>query len=428
MTDERPLDEQLAAREDGGVLWLTLNRPEAANAVTPDQRDRLIELLDDASGRLEVRAVVIGATGRHFCTGADLRHSRPGPERPEGVPERVIGDVSRMIAQGAQRLITAVIDCEKPVIGAINGTAAGIGAHLALACDLIVASEDARFIEVFVRRGLVPDGAGAWLLPRRVGLQKAKEMMFFGDAVSAADAERIGLVNRVVPHDEVEKVAGEWAARLAAGPTRSIALTKALLNRSLDSDRTQALREEALAQELNMQTRDANEGVDAFVERRDPDYQGWKGTAGQPAAARNAARPPTTVGTNTVPSGPTVVPTLNTPEPGMGSRSSSSPSRASSTTSSRPRPFAWTVANTLSPAVWVAMPRLARSSRRHTTSARAPSSRTATTGMPLPPAGMMSPSGDSDGLPPDAPPIPTSQTEAPVAASTAWSESWLSVT
>jgi 2-(1,2-epoxy-1,2-dihydrophenyl)acetyl-CoA isomerase len=275
MTDERTLDEQLTVREDGGVLWLTLNRPEAANAVTPDQRDRLIELLDDASGRLEVRAIVIGATGRHFCTGADLRHSRPGPERPEGVPERVIGDVSRMIEKGAQRLITAVVDCEKPVIGAINGTAAGIGAHLALACDLVVAAEEARFIEVFVRRGLVPDGAGAWLLPRRIGLQKAKEMMFFGDAVPAAEAERLGLVNRVVPADEVDKVAGEWAARLAAGPTRSIGLTKALLNRSLDSDRAQAFREEAMAQELNMQTHDANEGVDAFVERRDPDYQGW---------------------------------------------------------------------------------------------------------------------------------------------------------
>jgi 2-(1,2-epoxy-1,2-dihydrophenyl)acetyl-CoA isomerase len=275
MTDERPLDEQLIAREDGGVLWLTLNRPEAANAVTPDQRDRLIELLDDASGRLEVRAVVITATGKHFCTGADLRHSRPGPVRPEGVPDLVIGDVSRMIEKGAQRLITAVVDCEKPVIGAVNGTAAGIGAHLALACDLIVAAEEARFIEVFVRRGLVPDGAGAWLLPRRVGLQKAKEMMFFGDAVPAAEAERLGLVNRVVPADEVEKVAGEWAARLAAGPTRSIGLTKALLNRSLDSDRATAFREEALAQELNMQTRDANEGVDAFKERRDPDYQGW---------------------------------------------------------------------------------------------------------------------------------------------------------
>jgi 2-(1,2-epoxy-1,2-dihydrophenyl)acetyl-CoA isomerase len=275
MTDERPLDEQLTAREDGGVLWLTLNRPEAANAVTPDQRDRLIELLEDASSRLEVRAVVITATGKHFCTGADLRQSRPGPVRPEGVPELVIGDVARMILGGAQRLITAVVDCEKPVIGAINGTAAGIGAHLALACDLVVAVEEARFIEVFVRRGLVPDGAGAWLLPRRIGLQKAKEMMFFGDAVSAAEAERLGLVNRVVPADELEKVAGEWAARLASGPTRSIGLTKALLNRSLDSDRATAFREEALAQELNMQTRDANEGVDAFKERRDPDYLGW---------------------------------------------------------------------------------------------------------------------------------------------------------
>jgi len=275
MTDEPPLDEQVIAREDGGVLWLTLNRPEAANAVTPDQRDRLIALLEDASGRLEVRAVVITATGKHFCTGADLRQSRPGAVRPEGVPELVIGDVARMIHAGAQRLITAVVDCEKPVIGAINGTAAGIGAHLALACDLVVAAEEARFIEIFVRRGLVPDGAGAWLLPRRIGLQKAKEMMFFGDAVSAAEAERLGLVNRVVPADEVEKVAGEWAARLASGPTRSIGLTKALLNRSLDSDRATAFREEALAQELNMQTRDANEGVDAFKERRDPDYLGW---------------------------------------------------------------------------------------------------------------------------------------------------------
>jgi 2-(1,2-epoxy-1,2-dihydrophenyl)acetyl-CoA isomerase len=275
MTDEPPLDEQVIAREDGGVLWLTLNRPEAANAVTPDQRDRLIALLEDASGRLEVRAVVITATGKHFCTGADLRNSRQGPVRPEGVPELVIGDVARMIHAGAQRLITAVVDCEKPVIGAINGTAAGIGAHLALACDLVVAAEEARFIEVFVRRGLVPDGAGAWLLPRRIGLQKAKEMMFFGDAVSAAEAEGLGLVNRVVPADEVEKVAGEWAARLASGPTRSIGLTKALLNRSLDSDRATAFREEALAQELNMQTRDAHEGVDAFKERRDPDYLGW---------------------------------------------------------------------------------------------------------------------------------------------------------
>jgi 2-(1,2-epoxy-1,2-dihydrophenyl)acetyl-CoA isomerase len=275
MTEERPLDDQLTAREDGGVLWLTLNRPEAANALTPDQRDRMIDLLADASRRVEVRAVVITATGKHFCTGADLRALRGGPARPAGVPEQVMGDVARVIQQGAQRLVTAVVDCEKPVIGAINGTAAGIGAHLALACDLVLAAEGARFIEVFVRRGLVPDGAGCWLLPRLIGLQRVKELMFFGDDLPAAEAERIGLVNRVVPEGELEKVATEWASRLASGPTRSIGLTKALLNRSLDSDRPTAFREEALAQELNMTTHDANEGVAAFVERRDPVYEGW---------------------------------------------------------------------------------------------------------------------------------------------------------
>ncbi|HEX5945550.1 MAG TPA: enoyl-CoA hydratase-related protein [Acidimicrobiales bacterium] len=275
MTDERPLDDQLTVHEDGGVLRLTLNRPEAANAVTPDQRDRLIDLLADAGARVEVRAVVITATGKHFCTGADLRHSRPGPVRPDGAPDRVVGDVSRMIAEGAQRLMTSVLDCPKPVIAAVNGTAAGIGAHLALACDLVIAAEGARFIEVFVRRGLVPDGAGAYLLPRLVGLQKAKELMFFGDAVSAEEAERLGLVNRVVPAEDLDKVAGEWADRLAVGPTRAIGLAKGLLNRSLDADRATALRDEALAQELNMTTHDANEGVDAFVERRDPIYRGW---------------------------------------------------------------------------------------------------------------------------------------------------------
>jgi 2-(1,2-epoxy-1,2-dihydrophenyl)acetyl-CoA isomerase len=274
MTDA-PLDDQLTVREDGGVLWLTLNRPEAANALTPDQRDRMTDLLVDADGRVEVRAVVITATGKHFCTGADLRASRPGPVRPDGAPERVVGDVSRMIADGAQRLVAAVLDCTKPVVAGVNGTAAGIGAHLALACDLVVAADTARFIEVFVRRGLVPDGGGCWLLPRLTGLQKAKELMFFGDALSATDAERLGLVNRVVPADEVGKLAGEWAARLAAGPTRSLGLAKGLLNRSLDSDRATAFREEALAQELNMTTHDANEGVAAFVERREPDYRGW---------------------------------------------------------------------------------------------------------------------------------------------------------
>ncbi|MER7176438.1 enoyl-CoA hydratase/isomerase family protein [Streptomyces mesophilus] len=238
------------------------------NAVTWDQRERIMALLSAASSDPTVRAVVITATGKGFCAGADLRGS------PDTGGERVAGDVARMIRQGAQRFIASVMDCEKPVIAAVNGTAAGIGAHLALACDLVLASESAKFIEVFVRRGLVPDGGGAYLLPRLIGPQRAKELMFFGDSVPAAEAERLGLVNRVVPAADLEKTARAWAERLAQGPTRAIAMTKQLVNASLDVDRTTAFAAEATAQEINMTTRDANEGVASFVERRSPSYEG----------------------------------------------------------------------------------------------------------------------------------------------------------
>ncbi|MFE2145832.1 enoyl-CoA hydratase/isomerase family protein, partial [Streptomyces sp. NPDC059456] len=227
-------EDEVLHRIEGGVSWITLNRPEAMNAVTRDQRERVIALLDEASADPAVRAVVVTATGKGFCAGADLRGAPAAPG------ERIAGDVARMIRLGAQRLITAVLDCEKPVIAAVNGTAAGIGAHLALACDLVIAAESARFIEVFVRRGLVPDGGGAYLLPRLVGPQKAKELMFFGDAVPAAEAAGLGLVNRVVPGEELEATARAWAERLAQGPTRALALTKQLVNASLDGGRAAA--------------------------------------------------------------------------------------------------------------------------------------------------------------------------------------------
>lgn len=253
---------------ENGVSWITLNRPEAMNAVTWDQRERIIALLADASADPDVRAVVITATGRGFCAGADLRGG------PAATGERVQGDVARMIRRGAQRFVAAVMDCEKPVIAAVNGTAAGIGAHLAFACDLVLAAEPAKFVEVFARRGIVPDGGGAYLLPRLIGPQRAKELMFFGDALPAAEARAMGLVNRVVPAEELEKTAREWAERLAQGPTRALALTKRLVNASLDGDRASAFAAEADAQELCMTTRDAQEGVAAFVERRTPTYEG----------------------------------------------------------------------------------------------------------------------------------------------------------
>ncbi|MFE9368248.1 enoyl-CoA hydratase/isomerase family protein [Streptomyces sp. NPDC006711] len=266
-----PLHSLVLHATDNGVSWITLNRPDAMNALTPDQRERVISLLEAAGTDPAVRAVVITATGRGFCAGADLRAASSAAASNS---ERVAGDVARVIRQGAQRLISAVLDCEKPVIAAVNGTAAGLGAHLALACDLVLAAESARFIEVFVRRGLVPDGGGAYLLARLVGPRRAKELMFFGDALTAADAERMGLVNRVVADADLAATAKEWAERLAAGPTRAIALTKHLVNASLDGDRATAFAAEAWAQEINMTTQDANEGVAAFVARRTPRYRG----------------------------------------------------------------------------------------------------------------------------------------------------------
>jgi 2-(1,2-epoxy-1,2-dihydrophenyl)acetyl-CoA isomerase len=271
------LEDQVMHKIDGGVSWITLNRPEVRNAMTGDQRERVIALLDAASRDLAIRAVVLTATGDGFCTGADLRAGRSGnpPTKPEGAPDRVVGDAARMIRQGAQRLISAVLDCEKPVIAAVNGTAAGIGAHIAFACDLVIAADTARFIEVFVRRGIAPDGGGAYLLARLVGPQKAKELIFFGDDLSAADACSIGLVNRVVERSELDAAAAEWAARLATGPTKAIGLAKWLINRSLESDRQTAFDEEAWAQELTVSTVDAGEGMRSFAERRKPEFKGF---------------------------------------------------------------------------------------------------------------------------------------------------------
>jgi 2-(1,2-epoxy-1,2-dihydrophenyl)acetyl-CoA isomerase len=259
-----------------GVVWITLNRPEAGNAITTPMREQIISWLEEASADLGVRVVVLTGTGeKGFCTGADLRAPVAELPRPEGAPARAAGEAARMIRTGWQRLIAAVLDCEKPVIAAVNATAAGGGMHLALACDLVLAAEEAKFIEVFVRRGIAPDAGGAYLLPRLIGPQRAKELFFFGDDLPAGEAERLGLVNRVVPRDRLVDLAGEWAARLATGPTRAIGIAKHLTNQSLESDRATALWDEAVAQELVTGTEDCREGLVAFAERRAPVFRGW---------------------------------------------------------------------------------------------------------------------------------------------------------
>ncbi len=264
----------LVSRREG-VLTLTLNRPQAHNAITPDQRNFLVDEFARAGEDLAVRSVILTAEGKGFCTGADLRANRPQQVRPDGAPDRAIMEVARGIKTGAQNLISAILDCEKPVIAAVNGTAAGMGVHMAVACDLVIAAEGVRFIEVFVRRGLVPDAGGVYLLPRLIGPQKAKELMFFGDDVSATDAAAMGLVNRVVPPDELMPTARAWAERLAAQPTKSLTMSKLLVNRSFETSRRTMFEMEAWAQEILMAGQDAEEGVNAFKERRDPDWKGW---------------------------------------------------------------------------------------------------------------------------------------------------------
>ncbi len=276
-TTADPIGDDLTRLIEDGVCWITLNRPDAGNALTQHMRDQVAAWVRDASGDLFVRVVVITAAGdKAFCSGADLRGGRlAARSRPDDAPDSVVGEGSRMIRDGWQALVTAILDCEKPVIAGVNGTAAGGGMHLALACDLVVMAEEAKFVEVFIRRGIAPDAGGAWILSRLVGIQKAKELFFFGDDVPAAEAYRIGLVNRLVPRAELRATLVEMADRLAKAPTKAIWIAKWLTNRALDVDRATSLYDEALGQEIVTHTVDSQEGIASFVERREADFKGW---------------------------------------------------------------------------------------------------------------------------------------------------------
>jgi 2-(1,2-epoxy-1,2-dihydrophenyl)acetyl-CoA isomerase len=252
------------------VCRITIDRQDVGNSLSPLARDALTAAFDNASDDQSVRAVLLRATGdRHFCSGAGL-----GPDSAHPPSDKRPGDIARMLQKGWQRLVCAVLDCDKPVVAAVKGAAAGAGASLVLACDLVVMSTEAKLVEAFVHRGILPDSGAIHLLTRIVGLRKATELLMLGEPVDAATCERLSLVNRVVAPGETDAVAEELAGRLAVGPTVMLALTKRLLSVSSESGRDRAFEQEAWAQEVVSRTADLQEGLKSFAERRPPNFQG----------------------------------------------------------------------------------------------------------------------------------------------------------
>jgi 2-(1,2-epoxy-1,2-dihydrophenyl)acetyl-CoA isomerase len=255
-----------------GVCRITIDRTNVGNSLSPLARDALTEAFQRAGDDPAVRAVLLGATGqRHFCAGAGLP-AGSAPQPP--VADKRSGDVARMLQNGWQRLVSSILDCDKPVVAAVKGTAAGAGISLVLACDLVVMSTEAKLVAAFVHRGVLPDSGAIHLLTRIVGLRKATELLMLGEPVDAATCERLGLVNRVVAPDVIDAVADELVGRLAAGPTVMLAHTKRLLLVSSESGRDRAFEQEAWAQEAVSRTTDLQEGLQSFAERREPRFLG----------------------------------------------------------------------------------------------------------------------------------------------------------
>lgn len=269
-------EQELTADLTDGVLWLTINRPDASNSIPFYVRDRLIEHFRDAHTDLAVRCIVLTAAGeRHFCTGSDLRVRPPMPAKPEGAPEFVAGSAVNMMRTGFQQLMERMQDCQKPIIVALNGTAAGGGAMLTLAADLVIAAESAKIVDVFGKQALIPDGGFLYLLPRIVGTHKAAQIVFLGDVISATEAADLGIVNRVVPLEQLHDAALEWATRIAAKPTKVLGWAKKLLHDATEIPRTATLENEAVFIELNQGTEDGKERMAAMMEKRDPVWRGW---------------------------------------------------------------------------------------------------------------------------------------------------------
>ena len=251
------------------VLRLTLDRPEKRNAVDDTMMVGLVDAIDAAGRDEAVRAIVLSGKGEHFCGGADIvARNAPGGQRPR------VGSVQRRVRSLAHRLIPLVVQTQTPVVCRVQGWAAGIGFQLAAAADFTVAAADARFWEPFVERGFTPDSGATWLLPRLVGVARARELLLLGRELEGTEAAEWGLIHRAVPIADLDEVVAEVVAALASGPTVALGLTKWLLAAGQSESLEAQLQNEAFALELSSRSEDFGEGMTAFVEKRPPEFRG----------------------------------------------------------------------------------------------------------------------------------------------------------
>ncbi|HCV50152.1 enoyl-CoA hydratase-related protein [Saprospiraceae bacterium] len=249
---------------DNGVLYITLNRPDKYNSGTQEMAFAFHKALDKARDNDDVRAVYITGAGKAFCAGQDLGEIVD----PNGL------ELPSMVKDHYNPTVERIRNLNKPVVAAVNGVAAGAGANIALACDVVVASEGASFIQAFSKIGLIPDSGGTYTLPRLIGLQRASALMMLGDKVSAADALQMGMLYKVFPIDTFVEESRKIVQKLAKMPTKALGMTKILLNESIKNSLKQQLELEGRYQELASHTEDYKEGVDAFLEKRKPTFKG----------------------------------------------------------------------------------------------------------------------------------------------------------
>ena len=259
---EQLTEPVVESRVENGVAWIRLNRPASMNAVNGALRAALVTAVRDAERNSEARCVVVTGAGKAFCSGADVREFASR----EGAVEAIRGEY--------EKILLGLRTMPKPTIAAMNGVAAGIGASIAMACDLRYATPEAALVEAFVKIGLTADGGASWFLPRFLGTARALELIYTGDPLPAAEAERFGLYNRVVPAEELETVVRGVAERLAAGPPGALAAAKRSVNHSMGASFEEALDFEFLLQGVQMQGPDFMEGVTAFLEKRPPRFGG----------------------------------------------------------------------------------------------------------------------------------------------------------